>query len=348
MLWLGEVFLDPNLMKHDDWQTETALKMRSADGTVYFITSKNPVEYLLHPEFLRFVIIICVFYGLLRGDEDVKGLTGWPFVAIWSLVFTVVLVWLALCGYLLLLLLKSRRIGQIWTPLLLFPLNLMIESSVQFTMHWLVDQPFKPWGVTLSDLTRDFIILLLADLLHGHYVVARHPHALIPNLHSSAERSRHAFDLAPTATDKAASFAPQTDVSAEQDDQVALQQTVSFPSVVAASPQTVVQPSTVRIGTEIFTLTDILMIRIEDHYLSITTRSGKSMQRAKLGGIEALHKGDIGIQINRSVWVAFSAIREVHPEKNGQILLLLSNGQEELVAKPRVHAFRQAYRATAT
>ena len=100
----------------------------------------------------------------------------------------------------------------------------------------------------------------------------------------------------------------------------------------------------VQIGNQTFRLADIITIRTEDHYLGIQTAKGKFMQRAKLSDVVGLHGSDLGMQINRSVWVAFSAITSVENADSGQIVLKLANGDEERVAKPRVFAFRQLYR----
>lgn len=345
--------MNVNVTEKDARPQNSFLRIRSVDGSVYFITSRNAIDYLLHREFLIFVITSSVIYALIRGDADVPGVSGWPFIAVWTLVLSMVLGWLALSGGLMELLLRMGLIRQVWTPILLFPLNLIIESSVQIAMFWFADKPFKPLGMTLTDLTRDFCVLLLLDFLHGHYVVARHPYARMANRNSALENAQDAPLRRKDATNDAADLPKPSHVPEEsRTDRDFIGSTAAsghFSMVQSdAAPTQTAHHKMVRIGTETFALADILMIRIEDHYLSITTRSGRSMQRAKLGAIEELHKGDVGIQINRSVWVAFSAIRTMQPAKNGQILLILTNGDEELVAKPRVYAFRQSHRTAAT
>lgn len=338
---------DDDLAPQHSW-----VKMRSIDGNVYFITCKNPIDYVLHRDFIRFVIIVCAFYALAHGDTDVPGVTGWPYVAIWTMVFSFVILWLVLSGKFTEYLIKKKYITEVWTALLLFPLNLIIEFSVQVMMYWFVDQPLKTWGVVLADLTRDFSVLLLMDLLHGHYVVAQHPYARNSRVYSSEGLDgQHnpppnslAFDqrddqrLEPAGI---ASAARRTSVEGHGDSKALGAQIIGEVELSTA----VLRHESVKVGTDTYVLKDIQVIRIEDHYLNITTTSGRSMQRAKLSLIDKLHTGSFGIQINRSIWVAFSAIKDVQPAKNGQILLILINGDEELVAKPRVYAFRHAFRS---
>lgn len=49
----------------DAGASQTPFRIRSVDGTVYFITSRTTVDYVLHPEFLIFVTVNCVIYALL-------------------------------------------------------------------------------------------------------------------------------------------------------------------------------------------------------------------------------------------------------------------------------------------
>ena len=101
----------------------------------------------------------------------------------------------------------------------------------------------------------------------------------------------------------------------------------------------------IRIGTRHFPLDDIIVIRTEEHYLSIVTTNGKWLERAKLSGLPALHASQAGMQINRSVWVARNAIVSVENGANGTLLVRLVTGDEERVARMRVFAFRNFHAA---
>lgn len=333
--------MDTNLNADQPVPKDMLLRVRSVDGSVYVIASRHATDYVLHPEFLRFLIVNCIVYALLRGNADVPGLGGWPLLAVWTMVLTVVLLWLAVSGHVMVLLQKKGLIRLVWTPAILLPLNLIIEASVQGSMYWIANQQPKPWATTLSDLTRDLTILLLLDFLHGHYVVPRHPLARIPNPRPTQDPSEEPPPATPSKVSLTLPITmPKETQQLKEPTDITLRGGGAAGLLNDAPKQ-----RTVRIGSQSYSLMDILLIRIEDHYLSVTTRSAKSMERAKLSSIEELHNGTIGIQINRSVWVAFWAIREVQPAQNGQILLVLINGDEEFVAKPRVFAFRQAYRA---
>ncbi len=313
------------------------MRFRSVDGTLYGIVG-SPADYVLNPAFLRFIFAAIILYRLLDQNQELSRLTGW---LIWGQVIVVILLWLVIGGSMVQLLLRRGLIRQVWTPVLLLPMLFLLEAMVQVTYHF-SGLPPKPLSRTVFDLTRVMAVILVFDFLHGQYVVARHPLARILN----------AFPVIANATPGVPPYAPPPDNGANMPDPAQMHDTAvagnsnppALGGLAGAGTPRVARPGPVRIGSESFVLSDILMIRIEDHYLSIITRSGNTLQRAKLAAIKELHNGDVGIQINRSVWVAFWAIREVQATKAGQILLILDNGDDELVAKPRLHAFRQAYR----
>ena len=322
------------------------VKMRSVDGGVYWIVSRNPVDYILHPAFLKFVVTACLIYALLDGGTEAPDLQGWAYLAAWAQTFITILLWLCICGGVIRLMFRRALIQQVWTPSILLPMLLLIELLNQTSLNHFIGLPFKPLGVLLVDVTRDMVFVLLFDYIHGQYVVARHPQARLADPAGddlgeggdpTSDESVATKPVPPVSGGSRLPLTPEPTAAPHKDPDDA-------PQDILTAPQR--RSGSARIGTETFVLSDILMIRIEDHYLGITTRAGRSLQRAKLAAIEGLHDGDLGIQINRSVWVAFSAIREAQRMKNGQILLVLVNGDEELVAKPRVYAFRQAYKRT--
>lgn len=325
---------------------EPTMRIRSVDGTAYEIADGSAVNYILHPVFMKFLMVACAIYALLDQDTALTRMTGW---LIWGLVIALILLWLVISAGVIRRLVRRGLIKQVWTPVLLLPMLVLTETSVQ-SMYVFFDLPPKSWDATLSGLTRDMAFVLFFDFLHGQYVVASHPNARIQT--SQRFMNDSTPDLSPAAPPQVAP--PQmnrpTVADAEVSRAAGNAATPSQPpelAAEAAAPSKAARLGSVRIGAETFILSDILMIRIADHYLNVITRTGTTLQRAKLAAIKELHNGDLGIQINRSVWVAFWAIREVQAAKNGQILLVLANGDDELVAKPRLHAFRQAHRIAA-
>ena len=67
------------------------------------------------------------------------------------------------------------------------------------------------------------------------------------------------------------------------------------------------------------------------------------MLRGELGKVVETLDETIGFRINRSVWIAYSAVKDVVEVDNRQVVVQLVTGDEERISKPRVFAFRQSY-----
>ena len=93
-------------------------------------------------------------------------------------------------------------------------------------------------------------------------------------------------------------------------------------------------------GKEI-SLSDLILIRSEDHYLRIYHSSGETLIRGALRDLEDSGVG-LGMRINRSTWILFSAILEVENGKDGMFLTTGLNRREK-VAESRRIAFAQTY-----
>lgn len=306
---------------------ETGILIRTIDGTAFRMGVDSISEYLLHPVFLRFFAVTILVFAVLDTRPDAMGLTGWGLVLGWACVSAVSLLWLGLWSPLVGHAARAGWIAQVYTPIALAPLALLAELTLQAVALVLAGTPWKPISVTLQQAIRDLIVIGLFDLLHGHYVVAVHPLArpetdAPPQARGDAKGAALLPDIAP----------PVTPVPAEP-----TRNEAPAPAP-AADDGTMVQ-----IGPALLPLSSILLIRTEDHYLGVTTRSGKALHRAKMADIPELHSGRAGMQINRSVWVAYAAISEITESDTRQVVVSLVTGDEERVSRPRVFAFRQAY-----
>lgn len=310
-------------------------QVRAVDGTAYWILTDSPFEYFLHPVFLRWFLSTSLVYVFLDSTDQGNTLDVWAYALVFSLCSVVILLWLCGVGALLAALARNGRIGFIYTPVLLVPMVALGELTGQAVIEAAGGIGWHSLSKTLVVIGRDTAVILLFDYLHGQFVTAAHP---------LARTHRGTADLAvPTPTATAQTFEAPSSLQplppeASQADRP--------PALPAPDPVPPRQTGSIRVGSATLALADIVMIRTEDHYLGITTRTGKTLQRAKLSDLTELHEAGIGMQINRSVWIAFSAIATVEDAERGQVLVTLTNGEEERVAKPRVFAFRQMYRGT--
>ena len=309
----------------------------SAFGTSFFIRSDSAAEYVLHPVFLRFAILCVGIYALLDESPLTEQLVGWQLPVLWlSMAFAVILGYVLIGGWMLYLF-RKRHIRRLYTPFALLPIVLIAEMTRQSVVVLFQAGDWMPLPMILMSATRDFLVILLMDMLHVQFVVPQHP---LARVEAPEEDERAAIAPRPSRPSETAAL-PQTRyapaATAEPDP----------PSDDArpdpAGDDTLVDRNVVRIADRVFSISDIQSVRTEDHYLNVITRTTRSMLRAKLSDIAALHDGRYGVQINRSQWVAFAAIAAVRDEENGQVTLQLVNGDSATVSRTRRLMFMQLF-----
>lgn len=325
-------------------QTVSHAQVISTFGSSFWIPTDSAADYILHPVFLRFSMLCIGIYALLDQGDDAQRLMGWQLPVMWlAMAMSVITGYVVLGGWTLHL---HRRgwLRRIYTPFLLFPIVLIAEATEQSVVFLLQAGDFKPIPQMLMDLTRDMMVIMLMDIMHVQFVVTNHP--LGSRRPPGQSQTAHLedweeIDITPSvrrvmAEPVAAPTASAGVTLAPRD--------AAVPLAATEEPEATVAPSTVvRIADRSFSLADIQSVRTEDHYLNVVTRTARSMLRAKLSDIAALHDGRFGVQINRSQWVAFSAIAGIKDEDNGQVTLNLVNGDSATVSRTRRLMFMQLY-----
>lgn len=318
--------------------TVSSLKLKTVDGTGFLISADSFSEYFLHPVFLRFFFAAIAVYMLVDDDLYLRGASLWKVAAIWLGVVAIILIWLWIGFELLRFALRRGVDVTFYTPVALVPLAVVIEAGAQLADRLMTGMAFDPVPDMAESVVLNIAVFLVFDILHGHFVVPVHPHGT-------------AFSaLPPQTSGQAPSHKVHVTRRAEEPSETAaaaVAESAPAPAPAAGIPKIGPVTTVLRVGNKQLDLEDILMVRTEDHYLGIVTRTGKTLQRAKLSDLPELHASRLGMQINRSVWVAFAAISEMTENDRGQITLKLVTGDEEVVAKPRVFAFRQFYRPDA-
>lgn len=314
----------------------------STFGSSFWVPTDSAADYILHPVFLRFTMLCIGIYALLDQGDDAQRLIGWQLPVLWlAMAMSVILGYVILGGWTLSL---HRRgwLRRLYTPFLLLPIVMIAEATEQCVVFLLQAGDFKPVPQMLMDLTRDMMAIILMDIMHVQFVVTNHPLG-----------SRHRPGQAQTAPTedweevftapsirRRAMPEPVEQPSAAMDPAESI---TASAATAADKPESAAPNTVVRIADRSFAIADIQSVRTEDHYLNVVTRTSRSMVRAKLSDIAALHDGRHGVQINRSQWVAFAAIESIKDEDNGQVTLNLVNGDSATVSRTRRLMFIQLY-----
>lgn len=315
-------------------RTVSQAEVVSTFGTSFWVRSDSAVDYVLHPVFLRFVMLSIGVYALMDQSNEAQILVGWQHPVMWLATALTVITGLILLGGLALQLYRRGILRRVYTPFLMLPIIILAEVTEQGVLQLLQAGDWKTLPQTLTDLTRDMMVIMLFDVMHTLYVVPNHPRA-------SLDASGQA-DAEPVGQVQKQAAQPVQPVQPTTD---GAQQSPVLEKVTEASDRTEssAEGETVRIADRSFPIGDIQSIRTEDHYLNVVTRASRSMLRAKLSDLGSLHDGRHGVQINRSQWVSFAAIASVIDEENGQVTLHLANGDSATVSRTRRLVFMQLF-----
>lgn len=285
------------------------VEYRSTLGRDFRVGGDSAAEYLLHPVFLQFALLCVALLALLDQSGGTGPSLGWQVLLIWLATAGTAL----MSGILLMAVLSAlprRVVGRRrYTPLVLVPVVAVAELVKVALSVALLAGDWPPPPALVADFAQSLTVALILDVMHALYVVPLHPLA------------RTGANITP---------APQSE---------------PVPSLPAdTEPETAVARPIVpeiTIADRRYALDEILWIRTEDHYLNVVSAKGRSLLRAKLSDLHILQDGTIGMQVNRSQWVAFAAITEIVEEAGGQITLRLVTGDDAGVARSRRIMFRQ-------
>ena len=306
-------------------------QMVSTFGTSYWVPNDSAADYILHPAFLRFSMLSLGVYALMDQGGDARMLVGWQHPVMWLATALTVIASCILVGGSAMHLHRRGLLRRIYTPFLMLPVLIIAEGTEQGVIQLLQAGDWKTVPDTLTDLTRDMMVIMLLDVIHVQYVVPVHPRASLAPVRQ-AETSP-----VPDVQNQAALQMPRISAAAEEGPIAEPGQ--DGPSLTGG----IAEGETLRIGDRSFPIGDIQSIRTEDHYLNVVTRTSRSMLRAKLSDLAALHDGRHGVQINRSQWVSFAAIESVIDEDNGQVTLQMVSGDSATVSRTRRLVFMQLF-----
>lgn len=301
----------------------------SDSGTFKVAPKTSPSAYLLDPVFIHFSFIVTLVFALLLRPALPGIETPAQLALIWSIVFVINLIWIGVGCWLSKQLVNLGIMGAIYTPVVILPMVFISQALFQGFAIYLDPVGMTGYFPSFEPLAKAFFALICFDIIHGRFVAPHHPLVLAeiepePPYKALIARTPNWASGEPLAA-PAPSEAAQEPQDTEETD---------VPDSLSTDA--------IEIGGRKFDPLSIKLIRSEEHYLSIQFTHGTKLIRAKLSdAAEQLGLG-VGYQVNRSVWVAYSEIRNLR-KSNGRLELELNGGEVITVTRARQQAFLQAY-----
>ncbi|MDP3340207.1 LytTR family DNA-binding domain-containing protein [Frigidibacter sp.] len=309
------------------------------DGTHALLVTDSASEIFLHPLFLKFIFICVALSGLMdRTPWGSTAFTAPELFLIWAIIAAAMLVWYAAALFVILFLVRRRIIQSVYTPVFIQPS--LAVTHVSFYIFVVVVHGQTPtWGDLAVPIVNSIFVMALFELAFANFVAPLHPAFVV-------DRSGIAPTRKPAPRLAEAEIAPP---SAPNDPKGDAAETLRIDTGQTV-PSTPPLPETaedcendLQIGSETLTMKAIRLVRADDHYLHVTMHNRQLMIRGKLFRLISQIDEDLGLQINRSVWVAFDYIADIRKLAPTKLELVTETGESFLVSKYRRVAFHAAY-----
>lgn len=313
-----------------DDTTVSIIRVRFSDGGTFETTASSATEYLLDSCFVRFLFLCIVLYGILMYREDVAQLDPYNQVMLWIIMFVVTAGWLVLSVGLNLFLVRRGYVCFVFTPAIIFPMVPINIFAAALVSKYLGAEYWLAFPENVGPLAQNLVAAVCFDILHGRYVAPTHPTFVRQDRRSAATHAATA-DLPAVMP----ANTQGTSVDLVDPEPVALQSVVGDSN----SPEFFVYISGERLD-----LREIVYLQSEDHYLKIQQINTSLLLRGKMRETVKQLDHRLGIQINRSVWVAFSSIISVDENDAGYLEVTLSDDTTFKITNSRKITFLQNYK----
>lgn len=317
----------------------------SSNGRVWHTNAQSAADYLFNPVFMTFFILCVVLYATLVQSNEETSIPYEARLVLWIGLVMTSLIWLYLSVSASVIAYDRGLLKAIYTPLILLPLVLMNAFMEEFVLSVLNVEFRGSYVSALEYAVRNAIILIVLDIMHGRFVVPEHPRYVDPE----RERENAIGPALPepepiTEPSKNTTLATSETSSMQADGPARLKATHKPENTARAVAAKTSAPTNISIAREKIDISTIVWIKSVDHYLNLQLKDRNLMLRGKLRMVVDKLGDQLGVQINRSVWVAFDAIRNVEESENGNLEVHLEDDSCYTVAKARCLIFKQNYR----
>lgn len=311
--------------------TVSSILVRFSDGGTFETSATTAAEYLLDSCFIRFLFLCIVLYGTLMYREDISQLDPYYQVLLWIMMFLVTTSWLVFSVSLNLYMVRRGIVSFVFTPALILPMVPINLIAAGFVADLIGADYWLTFPGNIEAIVQNIIAAICFDILHGRYVAPTHPTYL-------GVDSRKAQPIPqPEAEEKRIPPAQVTSTPTERSEPVP-----TVPETVANDTQ---RPEfVINIAGERLEARKIVYVQSEDHYLKIQQSQTVLLLRGKLKETVKQLDHRLGIQINRSVWIAFSSISDIAENDAGYLQVTLKDDTTFKITNSRKLTFLQNYK----
>lgn len=314
------------------------------DGTHAHVVTDSASEVFLHPLFLKFIFICVALSGLMdRTPWGSTSFTAPELFLLWAIIAAAMLVWYAAALFVIVLLVRRRIVRTVYTPLFIQPS--LAVTHVSFYLFVVVVHGQAPtWAELAVPIVNSIFVIALFELAFANFVAPLHPAFVVSRSGGAPANMLQPKETPPVeAVSAQRATLPERRLEAEAVAEV-------FPGgdpICTSDPSSTEEPAEsepdLQIGSETLATKAIRLIRADDHYLHVTMHNRQLMIRGKLFRLVSQLDEGHGLQINRSVWIAFAHIAEIRKLTPTKLELVTETGESFMVSKYRRVAFHSAH-----
>lgn len=314
-----------------------------SSGDSFYTSARTASEFVLDPVFVQFTALSVLLCTPLMMALDLPFV---PQVILFGAAIISTFFWLTICIRIYLNLINPWGLRTVYTPLLLLP-TLVVDTLIkEYILRIFDTSNIERYDGLWEVGVRTVIIIVCLDIFHAKFVAPQHKLTLrIDKDGTIATPTAKPVDPPGTIARASATEAvPHHKQPAPNEDHVTENavQTVTDQGFEHDPFQPKLEHE-LRIGRETFDLADTLYIRSEGHYLVVQGSSRQKMVRGRLREVAAQIDPSLGMQINRSAWIAYAAISSVNKNPMGQLETELRNGSTIKVANSRKSLFEHGF-----
>lgn len=250
-----------------------------------------------------------------------------------SVLFVVFTIWLWIYAFFKTssFLIELGHIKSVFTPFLTVSIGFLIFFATGAVAHLFIED-LEPLPIWTTERVRDVVVLLILDFIFVRFVCPELP--VVARMRAGPAASQEF--VWPDISARSAFRTGQSDqqLVSRQD-----WQNRPTPNKVANSAKAI--SSTIDLAGNLIDTDALRLIRSEDHHLRCYFKRGELSFRGTMRSLVETADVSHGIQINRSTWVPFKAVKSIKRRDN-RTVLLLADGSYETIANSRRIAVQSA------
>lgn len=331
-------------------------RLMFVNGIIVSISGFDFIKEMMEPKVLGFFVLSATIGGYLHPFLSKSGMEVWMQIVV--IVIGASIFFCAMCVYvgIGLRIVQKLKHGAIPITIVILASNITVEVFMSWFIPAIWGRPLiETYNATFRIVATNQITYFILEVFFTIYILPE----ILENFLASKELDSYSGSY---IVQSVASTSSPLLVSSEAE--VAVEATASLPApeIFLPTPENAVadqftQPAHeiaapprgthILLGGYRIRISDISMIKAEEHYIRIFLPTETLLIRFRLSDAAAMLPDSLGTLAHRSYWVAYNFVRRTQPVTDGRLTIEMLNGQTLVIPRARRKSFEVALRERA-